>query len=341
MMMALGTLTSGAFTTTVEASPAQNGYTEHVVQLGDTLYSIARIYGVSPEAIAHANGLINANYIFAGQRLTIPGSHAPSYDRPGGGQPGAVGGSHRVGLGETLYGIAASYGSTVSAILAANGLANPDYIYAGQVLVIPGAGSGAPGGYKPGPAGHCGETYWVKPGDTLSAIAWRFGSGANAIARANGLRFPFIIYAGQGLHIPCDQGVPAYVGHKPPPGRKPAPSKPPVKRAPALQPAACARQVQIVSPKMNEKIKGTIQIIGTATVDNFQFYKVEYARGTGPLDEAFASIGEVHRYQVSDSILATWYTGNMPEGAYTLRLTAVYNTGNIARPCDVTVHIAR
>ncbi|MCB0217645.1 MAG: LysM peptidoglycan-binding domain-containing protein [Caldilineae bacterium] len=45
----------------------------HIVKYGETLYSIGRWYGVSPWAIAKANGLYNVNYIRAGQSLYIPG----------------------------------------------------------------------------------------------------------------------------------------------------------------------------------------------------------------------------------------------------------------------------
>jgi len=44
----------------------------YVVQLGDTLYSISRAYGVSPWFIATANGIYDLNRIYAGQPLRIP-----------------------------------------------------------------------------------------------------------------------------------------------------------------------------------------------------------------------------------------------------------------------------
>lgn len=46
--------------------------TYHTVRYGQTLYSIARHYGVSPWAIAQCNGIYNLNRIYAGQRLCIP-----------------------------------------------------------------------------------------------------------------------------------------------------------------------------------------------------------------------------------------------------------------------------
>jgi len=45
----------------------------YCVRHGDTLYSIANRYGTTAWAIAHANGIVNVNYIRAGQTLTIPG----------------------------------------------------------------------------------------------------------------------------------------------------------------------------------------------------------------------------------------------------------------------------
>lgn len=46
--------------------------TYHTVKYGQTLYSIARRYGVSPWSIARCNGIYNMNLIYAGQRLCIP-----------------------------------------------------------------------------------------------------------------------------------------------------------------------------------------------------------------------------------------------------------------------------
>ncbi len=48
------------------------GGNRHTVRYGETLYSIGRKYGVSPWAIANANGIRNMNRIYAGQVLRIP-----------------------------------------------------------------------------------------------------------------------------------------------------------------------------------------------------------------------------------------------------------------------------
>jgi LysM repeat protein len=257
-------------------------------------------------------------------------------------------GTHIVKPGETLYGIAAMYGVSVESIAAANKVVNPNYIYAGQTLIVPAGWAPPPPApppapvYVPGPpppAG-CGLGYVVQPGDTLTSIAVRHGTTVVAIASANGIPYPYNkIYAGQPLHIPCPGGHP---GHKPPP--KPGHKPPPPKKATAvpaktLHPAACARQVQIVDPKQHQHVSGTVMVIGTASIPDFQFYKVEYAMGHSPLGSDFHSIGEVRRQAVVDGVLATWYVGNMPAGAYTLRLTAVDNRGQFPQPCDVRISV--
>lgn len=118
------------------AAPAsQHPGVVHVVQYGETLFAIGRAYGVSPWAIAQANGLINPNYIRAGQILVIPRAPKPSYGPPHHGPGGP--GCYVVMPGDTLFRIGARFGVSPWAIARANGLCNPNYIRAGQCLVIP------------------------------------------------------------------------------------------------------------------------------------------------------------------------------------------------------------
>jgi putative chitinase len=105
---------------------------------------------------------------------------------------------HRVRWGETLSGIAVRYCTTVWAIQNANGIWNPNLIYAGQVLYIPTGWCG----YHPPYHGTCG-VYTVRWGDTLHGIARYYGVSAWAIAAANHIYNLNLIYAGQRLVIPC------------------------------------------------------------------------------------------------------------------------------------------
>jgi LysM repeat protein len=121
---------------------------------------------------------------------------------------------HVVQWGETLSLIAERYGVSVEAIMAANGLADPNFVYVGQRLIIPTAG---------GPG--CAGSYTVQPGDTLSGIAWHYGTTVNALAQANGL-YGDMIYAGQRLCVPGGGPGPAPApgyAPAPPPGYTPAP----------------------------------------------------------------------------------------------------------------------
>jgi LysM repeat protein len=103
------------------------------VQWGQTLASISRATGISAAAIAQANGLVNPNYIRAGQSLWIPCPPGPPPPPP----PPACGYWYTVRWGDTLNSIAWRSGVSVWAIAQANGLYNPNYIYAGQALWIP------------------------------------------------------------------------------------------------------------------------------------------------------------------------------------------------------------
>jgi LysM repeat protein len=103
----------------------------YTVQQGDTLSSIAAELGVDWQQIAAFNGIEAPNYtIYRGQRLVIPGVTPTPV-------PTAEVTIHVVQQGDTLYGIAIQYGVTLQALLAANGITNPDQLSIGQELVIP------------------------------------------------------------------------------------------------------------------------------------------------------------------------------------------------------------
>ena len=94
----------------------------------------------------------------------------------------------------------------------------------------------------------------------------------------------------------------------------------------AARPAQQSEQSVISSPEPNETVRGVVVIRGTATIANFQFYKVEFGRGANPTD--WHLIGSTHPNVVINGVLAQWDTTGLPDGAYTLRLTVVKNDGN-------------
>lgn len=130
---------------TTAAQPLTDGGA-YTVRAGDTLTAIAARFGVSPAALASANGIANPNLIYVGQRLTIPGASGAT---PGGAtQPAAFEGYYIVQPGDTLSKIAARYGATVQTLMSLNGLSNPDRIWVGQRLRI---GKAAPAPSQPAP----------------------------------------------------------------------------------------------------------------------------------------------------------------------------------------------
>jgi len=104
-------------------TPGTGGPTSYVVQPGDTLFSIARRFGTTVSALQQANGLGSSTTIYSGTTLTIPGAGAS--------------GTHVVQAGETLFSIAVRYGTTVQTLQSLNGISNPNFVYAGQVLNLP------------------------------------------------------------------------------------------------------------------------------------------------------------------------------------------------------------
>ena len=115
--------------TAIPGEPATGTY---VVQRGDNLFRIALRFGTTVEALARLNGIVNPNLIRVGQVLQVTGD--PGQPPP---PPPPAQRVHVVQRGENAFRIALRYGTTVEALAALNGIANPNLIYAGQVLRIP------------------------------------------------------------------------------------------------------------------------------------------------------------------------------------------------------------
>lgn len=169
----------------------------HVVQPGETLFSIARRYGLTVQQVAAANGITNPALIYAGQVLTIPGGGGTPGPTPTGPQ------TYTVQPGDTLFRIARRFGTSVDTLVRLNGLANADVLYVGQILLINPAAPTQPPVTPPPTTTPPSETitYTVQPGDTLGRIALRFGTSYQQIAALNNITNPDVIYPGQVLTI--------------------------------------------------------------------------------------------------------------------------------------------
>lgn len=157
----------------IGAAPAQTteaaGAQYHVVRYGETLSSISRHYGINVWSLACANGLANANFIYAGQVLYIPW-----------------------GMGYGGYGCQAQHYPTYKQ--------PPCYYGCGPQPVMYPPPQKCYYNCTPPPTNYC--YYSVRWGDTLSGIAWRYRTSVWALAQANHLMNPNRIYAGQRLLLP-------------------------------------------------------------------------------------------------------------------------------------------
>ncbi len=91
--------------------------------------------------------------------------------------------TYSVQAGDTLSAIASLYGTTVSDLVMANRIADPNLIFVGQVIKVQ------------------VPAYAVRPGDTLTGIASRYGLTVTELAAANGISNPNLIFVGQVLHV--------------------------------------------------------------------------------------------------------------------------------------------
>ncbi|HSB00964.1 MAG TPA: LysM peptidoglycan-binding domain-containing protein [Anaerolineales bacterium] len=165
-----------------------NGYDTYIIARGDTLKSLAIRFGTSVGTLLSLNGNItNANVIYEGQRLVVPSGRAVPGNPPPNNPPPS-GPLYYAQRGDTLRKIAAKYGTTVDALLRLNPqITNPNIIYVGQAIAVPGAGS---------------STYVVQRGDTLRIIANKFGTTVDTLLMLNPkIRNPNLIYVGQVITV--------------------------------------------------------------------------------------------------------------------------------------------
>lgn len=111
--------------------------------------------------------------------------------------------SYTVQSGDCLSKIGSKLGVNWKDIASLNGITSPYVIYVGQSLIIPGNQPSPQPTPEPAPspAENNVQTYIVKSGDTLSAIASKFGTTYQKIAADNGIANPNLIHPGQSLKI--------------------------------------------------------------------------------------------------------------------------------------------
>lgn len=126
-LLVLLVLPVGASAAPKETVSASGGCIQwHYVRCGQTLASIARMYGTSVSYLAAINGLPDPNRIYAGTYLCVRTAH-----------PKPCGFWYTVKRGDTLGNIGWRFGWSASYLASVNHLCNPNLIYPGQRLWIP------------------------------------------------------------------------------------------------------------------------------------------------------------------------------------------------------------
>lgn len=191
--------------------------TTHTVQSGETLSQIAEKYSVAINVLMFYNGISDPNDIYVGQELQLPPPATPT-----------PADAYTVKAGETLSQIAEAHQVTLAALMALNGITDPNAIYRGQILRLPssnastGTATVKPTGTTTSPStgsktqtatstatatpsntpqstATAATTYVVQAGETLSQIAEAHDIALDKLMQLNGISNPNAIYAGQVL----------------------------------------------------------------------------------------------------------------------------------------------
>lgn len=169
----------------VEEKPETGNYTVYTVKSGDSLYSIARKYGLTVDELVSYNNLSSTN-LKLNQQLLIPKKDTIVEE-----------GVYTVKSGDTLYSIAQKYNTTIDDIMKLNNLTT-SVLSLGQKLKIPQVLE---------PSG--GIDYVVKSGDNLYLIAQKYNTTVNEIKSLNNLSSN-LLSVGQTLKIPNQSGSITY-----------------------------------------------------------------------------------------------------------------------------------
>lgn len=181
--------------------------TNYRVQSGDTLSRVASRFGTTTEAIARANGMKPTDGLIAGTTISIPSAKGAEKVAP---TRTAKATTYTVKSGDTLTAIASRHNVTVSELAAANKLSTTAGLSVGQKLTIPAAGASRSTAKETtketaqtsGKAISKTENYQVKSGETLTAIANRYGVSVADLAKTNNLSTNARLSVGQTIKVP-------------------------------------------------------------------------------------------------------------------------------------------
>ncbi len=160
--------------TTISAQAA----VKHKIKSGDTLTGIAKKHHTSIAKVRKANDIKKGDILKVGKILTIPTKN--NY------------GKYNVKKGDTLSAIAYKHQTSVSKIRKANGMKKGDILKLGKALNIPG---------KQYRLQKTSTKHTITTGDTLSAIAVKYGTSVSKLRKLNGMKKGQTLKLGRVLNV--------------------------------------------------------------------------------------------------------------------------------------------
>lgn len=197
----------------------------YIIQRGDNLTTLANRYGVSVEALASINRISPQAAIFTGQKLMVPATSIANVSTVTTKRTprSSDDTSYKVKSGNTLSGIAESYGMSVAELARANNVATNYLVKAGEMLVIPGTSTGLSASQtvaqvstsknknttiNNSPQNNVYQTapnqvsHKVQYGETLTGLAARYKIPLSTLASANNVPTDYMLINGQTIIIP-------------------------------------------------------------------------------------------------------------------------------------------
>lgn len=174
--------------------------TRHTVKSGETVGTIAKLYGTTTKAVLDANGLKSNSILSVNQELIIPLPIANTLTPTPTQTPSPTPFVYTMRSGDTLSAIAKRYKTTVEALMDANGITDATLIPVGTKLTIV-----QPPDYSVTMAY---DEYEVQPGDTLYTISAKYNMTISEIKEVNSLTSDRLS-VGQKLQIPVGTATPA------------------------------------------------------------------------------------------------------------------------------------
>ncbi len=196
------TLSSSSSTSSTSTSSSTSSSSTYTVKSGDTLYGIAKTYSTTVAKLASLNNITNVNKIYVGEVLSLSSSSSTSSTSTSSSTSSSS--TYTVKSGDTLYGIAKTYSTTVAKLVSLNNISNSNKIYVGEVLTLSSSSSTSStstSSSNSSTGSSSSSTYTVKSGDTLYGIAKTNGTTVSKLVSLNNISNSNKIYVGEVLTL--------------------------------------------------------------------------------------------------------------------------------------------